>query len=188
METEEIFKVLSCTINKSPKLQGKLRTVLWVVWMMLSRQKHSEDWTMTSLRQLKSMYVLCLSFTACIRKSMFLKRISPFSLIASISTSTYRLLSSADCKGKLMQWNQWLCKWYPWEQEEWLKCCLCARQSWEPLPYSLGSFFRIHHKMVSVWLQHFPCKPFTMKATMIGITCKTKYGVPGRKICHLYEL
>lgn len=125
---------------------------------------------------------LCLFYSLpLVKESMLVKEIPPFSLISGVSISPYRLLSSADCNTKLMQWSQCLCKWYLWEQEEWWKSCACARcvQSWEPLPDSWDSIFRIHCKMFSVQLQHFHSKSFTMKATIIEITNKIKSDVPG---------
>lgn len=141
IETEEIFEVLSCRTNKFPKIGGKLSTI-WVVWMVLSQQKCREIWTMTSLTQLRHGLCIFYSLHRGINASKENPTISPYLQGKWVSTSTYRLLSSADLKSKLMLWNQWLCKWHPWEQGEWLKCCLRARQSWEPLPNSSDFFSR----------------------------------------------
>lgn len=187
METEETFEVLSCAINKSPKLGGKLRTVygLFGWWFPSRSAEKTRPWLPSG--NLKCVWLLSLFYS--LHKGINASEEFPaFSLISRVSTSTYRFLSSADCKSKLMQWNQWLCKWFPWEQEERLKCCPCARQSWESLPNSQESFFRTHCKVVGVQLQHFPCKCFTMKATMIELTYKTKSDVLVWKICHLYEV
>lgn len=50
METEEIFEVLSCTINEFPKIRGKLSTVYGLFgWCFPSRsaekigQRHPSD-------------------------------------------------------------------------------------------------------------------------------------------------
>lgn len=63
----------------------------------------------------------------------------------------------------------------------------CAK-SWEPLPSSWDSIFRVHCKMLSVQLQHSQSKSFTMKAAVTEITNKIESDVPGWKICHLYAV
>lgn len=57
------------------------------------------------------------------------------------------------------------------------------------LANSSGSFFRLHHKMASKFGFNISLADlFTTKATTIEIAYKTKYGVPGCEIFHLYEL
>lgn len=147
------------------------------------------DYDFTQAAHRVCTWPLCLlSSLPLLKESMLVKKIPPFSLISGVSIFPYRLLSSADCNTNLMQWHQCLCKRRLWEQEQWWKRCARGRQSWELLPNSWDSIFRMYCKMWSVWLQISHSKSFTMKGTTVEIANKIKSDVPGWKNGHLYEV
>lgn len=196
METEETFEVLFCPVKQvSKNKRRKTQDCLWIVWMMVSQGEMQKrlDRGLPQAAYRMCLWPLCLFYSLpLVKESMLVKEIPSFSLISGVSISPYRLLSSAGCNIKLMQWGQCLRKWYLWEQEERWKshACgiVCARQSWERLPNSWDFIFRLHGKMLSIQLQHFHSKSFTMKASIIEITNKIKSDVPGWKTGHLYEV